>query len=537
MLTTLQEAKKRGAKMIAINPLPEAGLLGFMNPQQPLGMLGKATPLADLFLPVRINGDLALLKGILKELIAEEEMKPGTVFDHDFIEAKTQGLQPMLDHTRAIPWDTITTDSALDRAQIRQAAELVMSHRRIIICWAMGLTQQNNAVETIQEIVNLLLLRGSIGKQGAGVCPVRGHSNVQGDRTMGIWEKLKPPFRKALRDNFNFEPPERDGFDAVETIHAMHQGKVKVFFQLGGNFLSAGPDTLYLQQAMSKLKLSVRVGTKLNRSDLVAGQMGMILPCLGRSEIDRQSSGGQFVTTENSMGVVETSRGRFEPASPMLRSEVAILCNLAEKLLNHSSTIPWRDWCGNYDLIRDNIAKVIPGCSDYNNKVRLPGGFYLPNAPRNNEYPTEAGRALFTVNPIPQRSVSTAELILMTLRSHDQFNTTIYGLHDRYRGIHNERRVIFMNKQDMADRTIQQRGMVDITSNYQNQKRQAPGFIAIEYNIPQGCCAVYYPEGNVLVPLSSVANESNQPASKYVIVTVAPTNQTQPQSHAPQLPA
>jgi molybdopterin-dependent oxidoreductase alpha subunit len=522
MLTTLQKAKRAGAKIVAINPLPEAGLLGFMNPQEALGMFGKATPLADLFLPVRVGGDLAVLKGIIKEMLAVEDQRRGAAFDWAFIEAKTHGVREMLEGARATPWESILADGGLTREQIKAAADLVIGSERIIACWAMGLTQQPNAVETIQEVVNVLLLRGSVGKPGAGACPVRGHSNVQGDRTMGVWERPRDAFLDALAKNFGFEPPRHHGYDSVETIKAMHVGKVRVFIQLGGNFLSAGPDTLYLQEALSRTELTVRVGTKLNRSDLVTGREALILPCLGRSEIDRQASGEQFVSTENSMGVVESSRGRFEPASAELRSEVAIICGIAQVTLGARATVPWPEWAGNYDRIRDAIARTIVGCEDYNARVRRPGGFYLPNLARDNQYVTETGRANFTVNPVPVREIGPGQLVMMTLRSHDQFNTTIYALHDRYRGVHNERRVVFMNERDMAERGLAARQAVDLTGHFEGQTRVARQFLVVPFAIPSGCCATYFPEGNVLVPIGSTASRSNQPTSKYVLVTVAP---------------
>jgi molybdopterin-dependent oxidoreductase alpha subunit len=522
MLTTLQKAKRAGAKIVAVNPLPEAGLLGFMNPQEPLGMLGKATPLADLFLPVKINGDVALFKGVMKELLAAEEQQSGSGFDWDYIRANTHGVEPLITDLQAASWDHVVEDSGISREQIRQFADLVKSSERIIACWAMGLTQQRDGVEAIQEVVNLLLLRGSMAKPGAGACPVRGHSNVQGDRTMGIWERPQPVLLDAIQKNFGFDPPREHGYDAVETIKAMHAGKVKVFVMLGGNFLSAAPDTLYVQEGLTRLNLSVRIGTKLNRSDLVTGKQALILPCLGRSEHDRRASGEQFITTENSMSVVEQSRGRFEPASPELLSEVAILCGIAKATLGPTTPVDWDAWAGNYDLIRNAIASTIDGCQDYNAKVRRPGGFHLPNGARENRYVTHSGKANFTVNKIPERNLEPGQLVMMTLRSHDQFNTTIYELNDRYRGIHNERRVIFMNRQDMADRGLEPRRVVDITGHHEGHQRLAPHFVVVPYDIPRGCCATYYPEGNVLVPINSVAKRSNQPASKYVPVTVAP---------------
>lgn len=527
MLLTLQHAKRAGAKIVAINPLSEPGLTAFMNPQEASGVLGFATPIADLHLPVKINGDVALLKGVMKLMLAADDAAAGSAFDWDFIRAKTNGIDALLADIRSATWETIEQDSGLSRSQIEKLAELVIASERIIACWAMGLTQQPDAVGTVQEIVNLLLLRGSIGKPGAGACPVRGHSNVQGDRTMGIWENPRPALLDKLAENFNFNPPRERGFDSVGTIRAMADGWVKVFIQLGGNFLSATPDTLFVQKAMANLRLSVRIGTKLNRTDLVTGQQSLILPCLGRSEIDRSPAGyapeendSRFITTENSMGVVELSRGRFEPAGPLLLSETSIVCRLAAATLGAPSTVDWLAWERNYDLVRDAIGRTIPGCQNYNARVRKPGGFYLPNAARDNQYNTDIGRAKFTVNAIPPRDVQPGELVMMTIRSHDQFNTTVYNLNDRYRGVYNERRVIFMNRQDMKERRLVGRDVVDIASHFNGETRHARRFIVIPYEIPAGNCATYFPEANVLVPIGSTSKKSNQPTSKYVRVTV-----------------
>jgi molybdopterin-dependent oxidoreductase alpha subunit len=521
MLTALADAKKHGAVIVAVNPLPEAGLLGFMDPQKPLGLLGMADPLADHFLQLRINGDIALFKGIMKRMIELDDRTPGSVLNWDFIRAKTEGIESLLADLRAADWNAIEHDCGLPRARIEAIGDLVAARDRIIVCWAMGITQHREAVDAIQEMVNMLLLRGSMGREGAGACPVRGHSNVQGDRTMGVWEKPPEGLLDKLQAAFHFDPPRRHGMDTVQTIQAMHAGKVKVFISLAGNFLSNAPDTHYTQAALSQLELSARIGTKLNRADLVVGRQALILPTMGRSEIDHTSQGDQFVTTENSMGVIEMSRGRFAPASPLLRSETAIICSIAAATLGSKSTVDWKAWAANYDLVRDAIAKVILGCEDYNQRVRQVGGFYLPNGARHNEYKTDTGKAKFTVNAIPKRDLKPGQLILMTLRAHDQFNSTIYALDDRYRGVHNERRVIFMNAQDMQERALEPRTIVDITGHHEGEQRLAKHFVVIQYDIPRGCCATYYPEGNVLVPITSTARESNQPTSKYVIVTVA----------------
>jgi molybdopterin-dependent oxidoreductase alpha subunit len=522
MLTTLQKAKRGGAKMIAINPLREAGLLNFRNPQEAGGMLGISTHLTDLYLQVRLNGDMAVLKGIMKEMLEAGHI------DRDFIQSKTAGFDDFAAALQQVIWDAILGQSGISRQQIHEAANILGKADRIIICWAMGLTQQPNAVAIIQEIVNLLLLRGSIGKPGAGACPVRGHSNVQGDRTMGIWERPRKDFLDKLQAVFGFDPPRHHGFDTVESIKAMHEGKAKVFFAMGGNFLSATPDTEYTAAALRNARLTAHVSTKLNRAHLVTGRQALILPCLGRTEIDRQSSGDQFVTTENSMGVVETSQGILDPASEHLLSEPMIVARLAQATVKSEisdlqfSAVGWLALASNYDLIRDLIAKTIPGCENYNEKVRRPGGFYLPNKPREGDFSnTPAGKASFTVHPLPEQHVEPGQLIMTTIRSHDQFNTTLYGLDDRYRGVHHERRVIFVNADDLRERGLKATDIVDITSHFKGKRRLARRFICVPYNIPRGCCATYFPEGNVLVPIDSVAEKSNTPTSKYVIVTLS----------------
>lgn len=517
MLTTLQKAKRAGAKIIAINPMPEAGLMGFRDPQEVRGMLGLSTQLADLFLQLRINGDIAVLKGIMKGIV-----EAGAVA-HDFIKEKTSGFDEFLTALVAASWNEILEDGGVSREQIREAAAMLASADRIICCWAMGLTQSPNAVGTIQEIVNLLLLRGAIGKPGAGACPVRGHSNVQGDRTMGVWERPREEFLNQLASEFHFEPPRHHGYDTVESIKAMHAGKAKVFFAMGGNFLSATPDTEYTAQALRNTRLTAHVSTKLNRAHLVTGRAALILPCLGRTDIDAQKEGPQFVTTENSMGVVETSQGILTPPSDQLLSEPAIVARLAKATLGPRSTVDWDALAANYDRIRDHIARVIPGCENYNDRVRKPGGFYLPNPPRDGNFAhTPTHKANFTVQPIPKRDLQPGQLVMTTVRTHDQFNTTIYGLNDRYRGIYNERRVILMNERDIADLGLKDRAIVDITSHFNGKQRVARHFTVVPYSIPRRCCATYYPESNVLVPIDSVAEKSNTPTSKYVIVTVSP---------------
>ncbi|MBX3014448.1 MAG: FdhF/YdeP family oxidoreductase [Caldilineaceae bacterium] len=520
MLSALQEAKRNGCTIIAANPLPETGLMRFSHPQEVGGMVGLSTELTDLFLQVRINGDMALLKGILKVLLEEEAANPGRVIDYPFIQAHTTGFADFVASLEPVGWESIVEQSGLTQAQIRQAAKLFANAERIITCWAMGLTQHKNGVGTIQEIVNLHLLRGQIGKPGAGLCPVRGHSNVQGDRTMGIWEKPKPEFLDQLAAEFNFTPPREHGYDTVAAIKAMHAGQVALFFALGGNFLSASPDTAYTAKALRRCRLTVQVSTKLNRAHLVTGRQALILPCLGRTEIDEQATGVQFVSTENSMGVVQRSYGQLAPGSPQLRTDVAIVPGVAHAVLGPQSTVDWLGLAANYDRIRDHIARVIPGFEEYNSRVRQRGGFYLPNAARDGKFTTASGRAHFTVQELPDHQLLPNQLVMMTIRSHDQFNTTIYDLNDRYRGIHNERRVVLLNAQDIASAGLAPGDIVDLFSHFAGTERVAHRFIVVAYPIPQGCAATYFPETNVLVPIESIADRSHTPTSKFVVITM-----------------
>jgi len=528
MLTTLQKAARRGATIISVNPLSETGITRFKHPQEVLRLFGTGTKIAKHFVQVRLSGDLAFFKGLCKEILEEEARRPGQVLNHAFLTGKTHGLHEFREHIAAASWDEIVEQSGVSRAQIREIAEIVMNTKSMISCWAMGLTQQRDAVAAIQEIVNLHLLGGHVGRPGAGLCPVRGHSNVQGDRTMGIWERMPDGFLNKLRENFGFEPPRKHGYDVVESIKAMHRGNAKIFFAMGGNFLSATPDTEFTAQALASCLLTVHISTKLNRSHLITGKQALILPCLGRTDRDQQSSGAQFVTTENSMGVVQASQGRLDPPSEHLLSEPAIIAQLAVATLGNRTQTKWLDLVADYDRIRDLIAKTIPGCSDYNRRVRKKGGFYLPNAARDNSYETKTGRANFTISPIEPIRLNPGQFLLTTIRTHDQFNTTIYGLDDRYRGIHNGRRVVFMNPQDIAEYGWKPGDHLDITSHFTasqgEQHREALRFLLVSYNIPRRCTATYFPEANVLVPLDSVAKISNTPTSKAIVVTFRPSN-------------
>jgi len=532
MLSSLERAKEKGARIVSVNPLPETGNFRFKDPnpqnfgnpfKAAMTFIGKGTRLSDLWLPVKINGDLALFKGIMKELLDEERKRPGKIFDHEFIARHTTGYQALISSLREVSWEQIIRSSGLDRSQIRQAAEITLSAKKIICCWAMGLTQHKNAVSTIREIVNFLLLRGNIGRPGAGACPVRGHSNVQGDRTMGIWKKPAPDLLDRLAKRYRFKPPRDQGRDTVDTIKAMHCGQIKVFFALGGNFLSASPDTEFTAESLARCRLTVHVSTKLNRAHLITGRQALILPCLGRSELDQTSSGEQFVTVEDSMGIISPSHGHLKPASKYLLSEPAIVARLAEAVLGERANLEWSKWSSNYDLIRDEIEQVIPGFERFNRRISK-GVFYLPNSPRDRrEFLTSTGKANFSVNQIEFLSVDPGQYVLMTIRSHDQFNTTIYGLDDRYRGIYNGRRVIFMNSEDMRAAGLVQGQPVDITSHFEGNERQADRFLVAPYSIPRGCVAAYFPEANVLVPVGSVAEKSNTPTSKSVIVSISPS--------------
>ena len=524
MLTSMEQTVLNGGKIVSVNPLLETGLKAFSHPQKISGILGRATPLASLHLPVRLNGDLPFLKGMLKCVLEAEADAPGTIVDQAFIQTCTQGYDAFVSELQTVQWSDIVEQSGLSEAQIRQAASVFIAAKDVITCWAMGLTQHHNSVETIREVVNLHLITGKIGRPRSGLCPVRGHSNVQGDRTMGIWEKMPEAFLTALEKEFEFNAPRTHGYDTVEAIRAMHAGKARVFLGLGGNFLSASPDTHYTAAAMRRCKLTVQISTKLNRGHLITGERALILPCLGRTETDQQTSGPQFVTVENSMGVVHSSEGRLEPASPDLLSETAIVCRIAKATLGKQSTAPWRLFEDNYEHIRNRIEKVIPGFENFNQRAKIPGGFYLPNDVKERVFKTASGKAEITVNPLNPIHLEDGQLLLQTFRSHDQFNTTIYGTNDRYRGIKNERRVIFMNTEDMQARGLVAEQPVDITSHFEGETRTAELLLVIPYDTPKGCAAAYYPEANVLVPIASQASGSGTPTSKSVIVTVSPHN-------------
>ncbi|MFQ6142911.1 FdhF/YdeP family oxidoreductase [Streptomyces seoulensis] len=514
MLSALEKAKANGARIISVNPLPEAGLERFKNPQTPKGLAAGAA-LTDLFLQIRIGGDQALFR-LLNKLILET----GGAVDELFVREHTHGFEEFAEAARAADWDETLRATGLTRAEIDRAFEMVLASQRTIVCWAMGLTQHKHSVPTIREVVNFLLLRGNIGRTGAGVCPVRGHSNVQGDRTMGIFERPAPAFLDALEKEFGFAPPREHGYDVVRAIRALRDGAAKVFFAMGGNFVSASPDTDVTEAAMRRARLTVHVSTKLNRSHVVTGARALILPTLGRTERDVQAGGEQFVTVEDSMGMVHASRGRLEPAGRHLLSEPAIVARLARRVLGADSVVPWEEFERDYAAIRDRIARVIPGFEDFNARVARPGGFALPHGPRDERrFPTATGKANFTAAPVEYPELPEGRLLLQTLRSHDQYNTTIYGLDDRYRGIRGGRRVVLVNPGDARALGLADGTYVDLVGEWRDGvERRAPGFRLVHYPTARGCAAAYYPETNVLVPLDATADTSNTPASKSVVV-------------------
>ncbi|MBP0905784.1 FdhF/YdeP family oxidoreductase [Mariniflexile gromovii] len=519
MLTALEKCKNNGGKIIAINPLPEVGLIKFTNPQNPLKLLTGGTKLADVFVPITINGDVAFIKALLIKLLEKEELEGG-VFDTDFINAHTSGYEAFISDLKTYNFDDCLKLSGVSKEVFDEAFHLISNNQKIIICWAMGLTQHQNAVDNIRELVNLLLLKGSIGKEGAGTCPVRGHSNVQGDRTVGIWESAPQAFLDKIEAKYGFKPSTKHGYSVIDAIKAMHQKKAKVFFGMGGNFISAVPDTEYAAQALGNCNLTVHVSTKLNRSHLVTGKEALILPCLGRSEKDYQKTGIQVQSVENSMGIVSSTKGVLEPCSDKLLSEVAVVCGVAHATLKDRSKIHWLQYQDDYNLVRDDIQEVVDGFEDYNTKLKQSSGFYLPNGARVRQFKTKTGKANFSINKLPEWKLKEGELIMMTIRSHDQFNTTIYGLNDRYRGIYNERRIIFMNREDMETRGLKEQQVVNLKSEFNGVVRKANKFKVVGYDIPKNCCATYFPETNVLVPLDSFAHTAKTPASKSVIITL-----------------
>ncbi len=521
MLTALENCKLNGGQIISVNPLKEAGLIKYTNPQKPMRLLFGGVDLTDLYLHVRINGDMALLKAIIYLLLQREEADGG-VFDHEFIKEHSVGYDAFINGIRTIDFQQCLVDSGISELEIVKAVDMICAGKNMIICWAMGITQHANGVETIREIVNLLLLRGSIGKSGAGVCPVRGHSNVQGDRTMGIWEKMGDPFLSNLEKAFETKIPREEGYATVPAIKAMHEGKAKVFIGMGGNFVSAVPDTDYCADGLRQCNLTVHISTKPNRSHIIHGKRALILPVIGRSEIDMQESGYQFVSTENSMGIVQNSKGVLEPKSDKQRSEVAVVCGIGKALFADSEKINvnWDSYKDNYDNIRNKIEEVIPGFENYNERVRQKSGFYLPNGVKERNFKTKAGKAIFSVNELPVNQLEEGEFQLGTVRAHDQYNTTLYGLDDRYRGVKNGRNIVFMNKDDMKSLGLKSKDLVNIHSDFKGERRSIYDFRIVPYDIPSRNLMAYFPEANPLVPIDHAHAITHTPVSKNIIVTL-----------------
>ena len=520
MLTVLQAAKRRGCAIASVNPLRERGLVAFANPQEALGLLGVGTPLADVFVQLRVGGDVAFLQGVAKTLFALEDEKPGRVLDHAFLSAHTEGFAAYRAALEGVSFEALERASGVSREGMRELAELYARSERVIACWAMGLTQHVHGVANVREVVNLLLLRGNIGRAGAGPCPVRGHSNVQGDRTMGVWERPTPEFLDRLGAEFAFAPPRAHGHDTVSAIHALDEGRARVFIALGGNFARATPDSARSERALRRAALTVQISTTLNRSHLVHGREALVLPTLGRTERDVRAGVAQFVTVEDSMRCVHRSQGRLAPASPELLSEPAIVCGIARAALGPAHPFPWEEFAADYDRVRERIARVVPGFEDMNRRVRDDGGFVLPSFAGARAFKTESGRAHFTVQSPPDHTLPPGQLWLMTIRSHDQYNTTIYADDDRYRGVAGDRRVAFLNRDDMTELGLEAGESVELTSHFRGETRSLAGFRVRPYDLPRGCAAAYFPEANPLVPIDALAEGSRTPAYKSLPVSL-----------------
>ncbi|GAA2177548.1 FdhF/YdeP family oxidoreductase [Arthrobacter parietis] len=526
MLSAMEKQKENGGQIVAVNPLPEAGLRRFKNPQKPKGVVGRGTDLADQFLQIRSGGDMALLQAVSKRVLEAEDRNPGTVLDHEFIAEYCEGLDELREHLSGLDEETVLEATGLRSEEIDELADRYIRSKRTIITWAMGVTQQKNGVGTIKEMINLLLLRGNMGRPGAGASPIRGHSNVQGDRTMGIWEQMPDSFLDALGKEFRFEPPREHGVDSVAAVRGMRDGDIKFFLALGGNFVAAMSDTAATEAAMQNLEMNAQISTKLNRSHTVISEdaEALILPTLGRTEIDIQATGPQFVSVEDTVSAVHSSEGRVDPVAPGLLSEVAIVSRLAQATIGDRIDADWQGFEDDYDRIRDHIAHVVPGCENYNRRIREKDGFLLANGPRDSrKFNTPSGKAMITVNELDPMECPPGRLILQTMRSHDQFNTTIYGYNDRYRGIKKGRHVVFVNPEDLAELGFKDGDLVDVHGEYLDGKDRAlRKFRAVAYPTARGCAAAYYPEANVLVPLDDTVKGSNTPVSKGVIIRLEP---------------
>ncbi|OAM53081.1 CbbBc protein [Methylovorus sp. MM2] len=533
MLGELRECAKRGVKIVSINPLRERGLEKFADPQSMVEMSTfGSTKISGTFIQPKLGGDLAFVKGMMKFIVEwdDEAIRTGgkRIVDIDFLQNHTAGYEALASDIRREDWAVILEESGVSLGDIEAVARIYVAGERVISTWGMGITQHKHSVATIQMITNLMLLRGNIGKAGAGLCPMRGHSNVQGNRTVGIYEKPAQKFLDSLGEVYKFEPPREDGHDVVSAIRAMLNNEVKVFICLGGNFSIATPDTDQTWKGLRNCDLTVQITTKLNRSHLVHGKDALILPCLGRTEVDMQLSGPQGVTVEDSMSMVHVSYGMNKPAAPTIMSEPAIVCGIAAASLKNTIT-PWLWYAEDYSRIRDDMARVMPDFYDYNERIKHPGGFRLPVPSGERIWRTESGKAEFKVHAIPQdlpihrarQKYGDDAFLLMTTRTHDQYNTTIYGMDDRYRGVFGERRVVFINKEDLAQKNLKAGDLVDLVSIWNDGiTRRAERFMLVEYDIPRGCLGGYYPETNNLVPLDSVADISHTPTSKSVPVLI-----------------
>lgn len=524
MLSALSEARKRGARVVAVNPLPEAGFFGFKDPQTVGGMLGRPQEVSSDFLQIKVGGDLALFQAFGHLLLKAEEQDPGRVIDRDFIDSSTDGFEAYRRARQHIDWDATERATDLSRAQITEIAQLLIASKATIFCWALGLTQQPHSVPTLKEIINLLLMQGNFGKPGAGACPVRGHSNVQGDRTMGIWEKPSETLLRAIDTEFGIHAPRQHGYDSTETLHAFENDAVDVFVSMGGNFALANSETELLEAGMQRAKLTVHISTKPNRSHVVHGQTSLILPTLGRTDKDDKHPGGaQFLSVEDSMSVIHSTQGRLSPVSEHLLAEPVIVARMATAILGEDHPVNWRAMAEDYDVIREHISRVVPGFEDFNRRVRQKNGFVLPNPPRDSRsFATDIGRGRFTVSGFEALHAPEGHLILQTMRSHDQYNTTFYGVDDRYRGIKDGRRVVLVHPQDLQDLGFTDRQLVDVISTFRGTERRANRFRLISYPTAKGCAAAYFPEANALVHRDLVARESNTPGFKAMMVRFVP---------------
>ncbi|MFC5337843.1 FdhF/YdeP family oxidoreductase [Leucobacter denitrificans] len=527
MLGSLVECRKNGGKVVAVNPLPEAGLLRFKDPQTPKGLIGDGERTSDEFLQIKVGGDQALFQALGHLLLQKEAEAPGSVVDRDFVASSTEGFEAYAAARANLDWDEIHNATGLERKEIEHIADLLAASKATIFCWALGITQQPHSVDTIKEIVNLLLLQGNFGKPGAGACPVRGHSNVQGDRTFGIWEKPTEDLLTRIDTEFGITSPRHHGYDSTEAMEAMHRGDVDVFVSLGGNLALANSDTEFMEAGLKNTGLTVHISTKPNRSHVVHGKTSIILPTLGRTDIDDKHPGGaQFLSVENSMSVVSRTQGRLKPVSDHLLAEPVIIARMAHSIFGPEHTVDWKAMADDYDVIRDHCSRVIPGTEDFNARVRAEFGFVLPNPPRDRRsFANLQGRAQFSVRDLEYLTPPAGHLVLQTLRSHDQYNTTFYGLDDRYRGIKNGRRVILIHPEDLRETGFADGDVVDVVSVFRGEERRADKFRLVAYPTARGCVAAYYPEANPLVHRELVARESNTPGFKAVMVRFEASSQ------------